>query len=106
MIFFVLALMIPVFYLWFTYPKCAENREYKGNKDFVIVRNPVNPMDAGHHIASTNRVDYDLTKWSAFIGGVYNSSFFWRWLFYFFVFNENDQYYYNRIDGKRKSIIS
>ncbi len=98
MMIFLFMLLVPILYFWYYYPKCAEDREYRNTSKFVVwVRNPLNPFDAGYSLEVSNRIDYNLTIYSAFLVGIKTSTFLWRWLFYFTYLNDVDKYYYNRI---------
>jgi hypothetical protein len=100
MILFLSLVLLPLLYQWYMFPKCAEDVEYQGGKCAIPVRNPLNPFDRGHILIARNRIDCSTLKWSAFLGGVYMSSYLWRFIFYTCFMDETERYYYNRIGSQ------
>jgi hypothetical protein len=98
MLFLLSSIIIPILYLWYSYPKCIEDSEYyNGGKQILHLRNPFNPFESGYPIEVTNRTDFSITKYMAFIFGVLQSGFVWRFFFYLFSLDDQERHYYNRM---------
>lgn len=86
-----------ILYLFYSFPKMPY-KIHHNNKTYIM-KNPFNPLDNGYYKNIKSSLDEELSS-SMMIDGlksISQSFFVWRFIFYYFIFENNHKNIYNNI---------